>query len=518
MLRSLVGSEMCIRDSFSRYVDKVNRREVKRAFARVLASGQAEKLKSNITLISNDFRFGIGAEHDLLARLSLSPKYNIHGDVDGVLFEAKDISNEKLLADVYAHVLAHGGQPLVFAEPGEEDRYNAPGMELPMREHHGPIIAVGYDRVNTGGTEIKAISHAAMLKLKIDPTNEMHRVLRTPFVDMLGPGSLDTFLSAQELVVKKGEYGVIDCHVQVGEHMVPMALTLSPWYDSMGQIRGTIVGFEGELAGFSLDSDGFITDCTDAAVFHLGYDKQDIVGVELVTFVDPDSLFLMGDSIMELFDDEEYPSPEMVPDIVVPVTLVRESGRMVQSCWDMTRIPGPNPDMKYAMVVLHKEKWLPSIRGRDKQGEAMEPAPEPKPSVSDGHGRLPKPAPAKKQKESVHLTPFEKAEAETEAVRYHYAVMQELNDCNGGCTFNDFKRYLFTVQKEYRPWGLHTTNMFMKPAVVKKYKEISGGDLGPITFQQWEDWWNTADKRSNWDGGEKMSHVDPPGKQNPFDL
>jgi len=292
-------------------------------------------------------------------------------------------------------------------------------------------------------------------------------------------------------------------------------LTILPWYDDAAKLKGVVVSWEGELAGFSLDSDGYVTDCTDAAARQLGYDKEDIFGKALVTFVDDDSLLMMGDSIMDIFDEDWDESPfEDIEDQVCKVVMVRQSGRMVQTTWDMTRIEGANPKKKYAMVVMHKEKWL-GVRGRERAKQQIQEKEEVHLKsvggrVTDrGHAPVAKPT-----KEKVELTALEKAETEEDPCQFHYVVMQNQNLIDQPCDFNTFKVYLRAMNPpEHRPWGLHKTNCFMKRAMETKFKEISGGELGKFSFKDWEAWWNQSTNRSQWDGGPKMAHIKPPGKQ-----
>eukprot|EP00656_Telonema_subtile_P032495 TRINITY_DN35704_c0_g1_i1.p1 TRINITY_DN35704_c0_g1~~TRINITY_DN35704_c0_g1_i1.p1 ORF type:complete len:128 (+),score=20.02 TRINITY_DN35704_c0_g1_i1:65-448(+) len=96
---------------YSRYVDKINRKEVKQVFDQVLNNGSVVKLKRNVTLVSNDFTFELGAVTDLLATLVMYPSYDKHGHVSGVVFEAQNISNEKLMADIYSLSLIHISEP-----------------------------------------------------------------------------------------------------------------------------------------------------------------------------------------------------------------------------------------------------------------------------------------------------------------------------------------------------------------------------------------------------------------------
>jgi len=296
-------------------------------------------------------------------------------------------------------------------------------------------------------------------------------------------------------------------------HYKATALTFTPWYDDCAKIKGVIVSWEGELSGFSLDSDGYVTDCTDAAARQLGFDKEDILGKALVTFVDDDSLLMMGDSIMDIFDEEYDELPlEEIDDQVCQVVMIRQSGRMVQTTWDMTRIQGSNPQKKYAMVVMHKEKWL-GVRGRERAAQKIVEKEEVHLVHRESRERpvAPKALPAK---EKVELTALERAEAEEDPCRFHYVAMQKDSEIGESCDFNAFKVYLRAVNPpEQRPWGLHTTNCFMKRPMETKFKEISGGELGEFSFKDWETWWNASPNRSQWDGGPKMQHIKPPGKQ-----
>merc|ERR1711981_1141100 len=103
---------------------------------------------------------------------------------------------------------------------------------------------------------------------------------------------------------------------------------------------------------------------------------------------------------------------------------------------------------------------------------------------------------------------------------YHYMVMQEKHTTDLECNFDMFKRYLFEVVREQRPFGLHQLNVFLKAKVQKTFEEI--GSFCPMWAQQgmglaepptsisyecWERWWTNGtnhEKRFNWDGGAMM--------------
>jgi hypothetical protein len=292
---------------YSRYVDDVNRQETGTAFETVMTEGRQISLSTNITLISNDFVFGIGAQlpqHDILTRMimTLYPRYNKHGAVCGVVFEAINISGEKLMADLYKYVLSKNGEPLVYNSAEDEERYNTDALEC--RTHHGPIIAIQDNLLRPDDRFIVDCTHAAMLKLKMDPTTR-DQILGHDLEEFLHPDSVHKFAQYVQDVRKTKMPYMVDLWVKMGDKFTPMPLTLSPWYDQNGRSQGIIVGLEGELAGFSVDSDGYITDCTDAVVNHLGFDKQDIVGFELMRFVDSDSVWTVHGNIMELFEEDD---------------------------------------------------------------------------------------------------------------------------------------------------------------------------------------------------------------------
>jgi PAS domain-containing protein len=325
---------------------------------------------------------------------------------------------------------------------------------------------------------------------------------------------MESFAEARDMVLA-GELVEKDLMIKHGSEWRMTKLHLRPWYNESAQIQGVIVSFEGELAGFSLDSDGWITDCTHAAAAHLGYDKDDVNGKALVSFVDEDSLLVMGDAIMELFDewhDDEGTALEDIPDEVCQVTMVRESGRMVQTTWDLTRVAGADPTKKFAMAVMHKEQWL-GVRGSNRKKE--QPA-SPREEVKLTKAQQMARKAEESQREEVHLSALELSEAETLPVRFHFVVMQKDNNLDGECSFEDFKKYLRLVFLENRPWGLHQVNCFMKRAMESKFQEIGGA--GPFSFAQWEAWWNLSPNRTNWDGGPSMKHTSPPGRQLATDM
>jgi PAS domain-containing protein len=482
----------CLNRHYSRYVDKVNRQEITRAFKKVMENSQRVNVKNNITLVSNDFTFEMGAMSDLVARVTMYPRFDKYGQVCGVVFEATNISTERLLADMYAHVLSHHSDPLEYNDEEVQDMYVTESADL--RQHHAPILAIEYNTLQPDSVIIAECTHAAMLQLNVDPTRVEDRIVGESFLDFLHPDSRSNFMNLWHDVLRKREPFQADFVVRKGDSFQAKTLTLLPWYDENAHITGVIVSFEGPLSGFSLDSDGYVTDCTDAAAAQLGYDKQDIFGKALVTFVDDGSLMMMGDSIMDIMDEEwdELPSIHEIPDQVCQVTMIRQSGRMVQTTWDMTRIGGSNPTKKYAMVVMHKEKWL-GVRGRERVRR--------KDPRADEHVS---------PREKVELTALEKAEQETEPVRFHYVVMQKDNDITESCSFADFRVYLRVMASaqnppEHRPWPLHRLNCFLRKPMESKFKEISGGEVSStFNFQQWENWWNSDERRREWDGGPAM--------------
>merc|ERR1712023_184749 len=142
------------------------------------------------------------------------------------------------------------------------------------------------------------------------------------------------------------DYQNVDFRVKIGDKFQAHKLTISPWYDD-------------EMAGFVMDEEGYVTDCTAPAARYLGYNKEEIAGLPLVTFLDEDSLLSAGDRIMDIFDEDMEPEDN---EECTRVIMKRETGRMLQVTWDLQQFRTPNGELR-AMVIMHKEKWL-GVRGR----------------------------------------------------------------------------------------------------------------------------------------------------------
>merc|ERR1711934_596453 len=195
---------------------------------------------------------------------------------------------------------------------------------------------------------------------------------------------------------------------------------------------------------------------------------------------------------------------------------------MVQTSWDLTKLETPaNVPMK-AMVVMHMEKFL-GVRGKKKHERNM--AANKTQDHEDVHLKhivQPKPRDtAQPKKEEAQLTAAELAEKETEPVRWHFCVMQKDHLMDQVVYQDDFRKYLMMINPgDCRPYGLHQVNCFAKRAIKTKFQMLSGGEA-QFDFAAWKKWWEesaNSEKRTNWDGGVKMEHLQPPGKQSCLDV
>lgn len=338
--------------------------------------------------------------------------------------------------------------------------------------------------------------------MHVDSIND---VIGKGIEQFLDPEQLRKFNEIRDDVMRTRDYQHADLRLKIGDKFQANKLTISPWFNDEANVIGVILSFEGEMAGFVMDEEGYVTDCTAPAARYLGYNKEDIAGLPLVTFLDEDSLLSAGDRIMDIFDEDMEPEDN---EECTRVIMKRETGRMLQVTWDLQQFRTPNNELR-AMVIMHKEKWL-GVRGRKNMKKVQDKEAQEKEDPKLRHVVMPtqRDLPDGPQKEEPELTAAERAEKEREPVRFHFCVMQREQDMSGTCNFDDFKTYLRNVNPpELRPWGLHRTNCFLKKAMQTKYMEIVGGNKFnnvAFDFDTWQQWWNGDQRRTGWDGGPMM--------------
>lgn len=515
----------CIDRHYTRYVDRACRAEIRESFNAVMR-GESRRLKL-VTLVTGDFDFERGsAGHDLSATLQMYPRYNKHGKVAGVVFEAKDISAETLLAKIYELILYGDGNTVKYQQPLEYDESVGAqalesmnnGDDRVIREKHAPILAIATHRLG----ETNPIEHCTDAAMRVLEAGSIHDVVGRDFSEFLADDDqLETFMQLRGDVMLKRASDTKDFSVKLGNKFQARRLTLIPWFDENAKIKGLIVSLAmlgGEEAGFVMGQDGFVVDCTSMAARMIGYPKEDIDGVPLVRFLDEDSLLSAGDRIMDIFDEDLDPEENAA---CTRVVMKKESGRMFQVTWDLQRFYTPTNEMR-AMVIMHREFNL-GVRGRNNSKRVVE---------EEEHIDLRHVEPSQRQakpeakEEDPELTAAEKAQRETEPVRFHFCLMQKENEMDGECSFEDFKTYLrqFPVPED-RPWGLHKTNCFLKKPMQLKYQEICDTkkfNNETFDFETWMQWWkgrtSPCPQRTMWDGGEKMVHLPIPGRQKATDM
>lgn len=315
---------------------------------------------------------------------------------------------------------------------------------------------------------------------------------------------------------------------------------IAPRYNTKAKSQGTIIGLMGSfLSSFSLDSDGYVLDCSLSAATQLGYkSREDIKGKDLIqSFVDQDSQVHATDMLRDFLhapENGELLGKDVNGELqtrVSRIEMIRRTKRVLQTTWEVFLQPTnkTNDDKRVIIVIMHKERILESkarVKAQDQEAKdemetdliqiidltpmkQMEPVPPPEDQVV------------------VHLTPVERAQRQTDPIKYHFAVMQKEGDIEQEVAFADFKKYICAVKNADRPWEMHRVNRFQANPVKKAWLAIyilnpdcnRNQELADqrLSFATWEIWWNKSEFRTRWDGGTTMTHIKPPGEKDPFD-
>merc|ERR1712166_204820 len=508
---------------FTRYIDPLDRKLAVKKFAACLKSGKPKTFDKMIVMTSCDLSFEIGsASYDLTLRLQLYPHFDKYGKIAGIVLEGREVTLIKLESDAAAHIFSHQDydgfcEPLEYMEDTLEEEYNMVEDQYFSRKAHAPVFGL-----STTGI-VEAVTHAALMQLSPesnspddDHLKHQDDILDHPFVDLSADRSLNEFKILCERVKADPElYLVADMFLKDQE--IPVNMSFSTWYNARAEPQGILINMCGCLAAFEIDSDGYVLDCTPAAAQALGYRRSEILNTALVNYVDSSSIVEAQNILGELLNngddikDEDWDPEEYSK--VTRINMQRKTKRVMQTTWDAVRL---NQDKAVALVIMHPEKL--TNKSRCKKEDANKPDKYEELLVD----RLKKMVPVKYQKEEpdededMELSPVERAQKQTQPVKYHYAVMQKHGDIRGKCEFNDFHKYLGTVWQENRPWELHRLNVYNKKRVKTMFLKISR-DAEEMEFEHWEKWWNLSDNRKLWDGGNTMEHVDPPGKKDPYD-
>jgi len=548
---------------FTQYIDIEDRRKVAAKFQKVVQTGQTpDDFEDQITLNSNDSGFDadgqpIGAGYDMLVRLHLYPHFDKHGEPAGVIFEGEEVS-ERILE---AHVANQ-----VFKWDADMEGYNADKTELytddasdnyadddfktqqakfkelyqnsqsDLRMFHGPMVSLNSSQ------KVEAITLAALSFLnpgaKYDDLVEeeaCEEAIGKKFTKYLKDTKSQAFIDACKQVEKTNQPIIFDTQLMDGETVSShKKFAIAPRYNAKAKSQGTIIGLMGSfISSFSLDSDGYVIDCSLSAATQLGYkSRTDVIGKDLIqSFVDQDSFVHATDMLSDFLHAPEMGELLGKDDTRVSrIEMIRRTKRVLQTTWEVFLQP-TNNDKRVVIVIMHKERILESkarVEAQDQEAEdemekdlieiidltpmkQMEPVPPPEDHVV------------------VHLTPVERAQQQTEPIKYHFAVMQKEGDIEQEVAYEDFKKYVCAVKNADRPWEMHRVNRFQASALKKAWLAIyilnpdcnrsSMPELADqrLSFATWEIWWNKTEFRTGWDGGTTMTHISPPGEKDPFD-
>ena len=488
---------------YTRYIDSDDRQCVVSKFNSCLKSGKPKTFDQMVTMTSSDFTFDMqAATYDLSLSLQMYPHFDKYGKVAGVVFEGQEVSLIKLEADVAKHIFSYEGEPLEYDDDVYNELYDADEMDLvedfgeygcnKLRKCHAPVLGL-----DPSG-RVDEVTHAALMTLGLEDSDD---ALERSFIHFLDQSCHEEFKAICELVKAQSAEPIIMDAKLVGQ-VIPTRITISPWYDNNAKVKGILVNFSDGLAAFEMDSDGYVLDCTPAAARALGYTRSDIIGKALISLVDDDSCVDALDTLSELLFEEELVGENKV----VRIDMQRQTKRVIQTTWDAVRL---DKDKDVAVVVMHKEKLTNKVRRQGDMGEMDS-------EEVKLRAMVPLDNRTEADKEKVELTAVEKARLQTEPVKYHYVVMQEHNQLDGECDFDSFRKYLAAVWQEQRPWELHRLNVYMKSKLQKVFAQISRGQE-TMDYAAWEEWWNISPNRVEWDGGVTMTHLNPPGRIDPFD-
>jgi PAS domain-containing protein len=488
-----------------------------------------------------------GSAYNLLVSLQLYPHFDKHGKIAGVVLEAEEVSEQVLQAQVAAHVFQLDEYGTYCAEeleytafPDYQLLYDADAEELltdelaelepeygchHLRKMHGPMV--GLNKL----LRVEAVTRASLMILDEDGVLEADDVCGQKFTEYLAKVKARDFKEKCQQVIDTKESIIIDTQTEQGGVVSShKAFSIAPWYDEKANVKGTIIGLMGSYwAAFEIDSDGYVTDCTREAAATLGYQRSEINGKCLLSFVDQDSKIAAFETLAT-FVGENHNDVGADDSEVNRIYMLRKTKRVLQTTWDVFIKRGSEDatlDKKNLIVVMHKEKIVRAKARVEQKDEVEEDEEEVKlTAMTPVVPEAPKP-----EGDKVELSPVERAQQHHEPVKYHFAVMQKWGDINQPVYFKNFRSYLAAIQKEERPWELHMLNVFWESKLQKKFSEILSSDPDldrakrgapveqmELDFKTWEVWWNKSENRTKWDGGVTMTHTNPPGKMDPFEF
>merc|ERR1712086_546880 len=460
-----------------------------------------------------------------------------HGEPAGVIFEGEEVS-ERILE---AHVANQ-----VFKWDADMEGYNADKTELytddasdnyadddfktqqakfkelyqnsqsDLRMFHGPMVSLNSSQ------KVEAITLAALSFLnpgaKYDDLVEeeaCEEAIGKKFTKYLKDTKSQAFIDACKQVEKTNQPIIFDTQLMDGETVSShKKFAIAPRYNAKAKSQGTIIGLMGSfISSFSLDSDGYVIDCSLSAATQLGYkSRTDVIGKDLIqSFVDQDSFVHATDMLSDFLHAPEMGELLGKDDTRVSrIEMIRRTKRVLQTTWEVFLQP-TNNDKRVVIVIMHKERILESKARVEAQDQEAEDEME------------------KDLIEIIDLTPVERAQQQTEPIKYHFAVMQKEGDIEQEVAYEDFKKYVCAVKNADRPWEMHRVNRFQASACKKAWLAIyilnpdcnrsSMPELADqrLSFATWEIWWNKTEFRTGWDGGTTMTHISPPGEKDPFD-